>query len=86
MGLGISWDKEKQMIRVKGNGREVFVKEREQMAVVGEKRLDLGQPLLEIKERTMVPLSFFDQVLGFETIYEPEEKTVKIYTRTAAGN
>lgn len=86
MGLGISWDKEKQMIRVKGNGREVFIKEREQMAVVGEKRLDLGQPLLEIKERTMVPLSFLDQVLGFETIYEPEEKTVKIYTRTAAGN
>ncbi|GIO07094.1 peptidase M1 [Brevibacillus reuszeri] len=86
MGLGISWDKEKQMIRVKGNGREVFIKEREQMALVGEKRLDLGQPLLEIKERTMVPLSFLDQVLGFETIYEPEEKTVKIYTRTAAGN
>ena len=85
MGLGISWDKEKQMIRVKGNGREVFIKEREQMAMVGEKRLDLGQPLLEIKERTMVPLSFFDQALGFETIYEPEEKTVKIYTR-AAGN
>lgn len=85
MGLGISWDKEKQMIRVKGNGREVFIKEREQMAMVGEKRLDLGQPLLEIKERTMVPLSFFDQALGFETIYEPDEKTVKIYTR-AAGN
>ncbi|WP_103105414.1 stalk domain-containing protein [Brevibacillus reuszeri] len=85
MGLGISWDKEKQMIRVKGYGREVFIKEREQMAMVGEKRLDLGQPLLEIKERTMVPLSFFDQALGFETIYEPEEKTVKIYTR-AAGN
>ncbi|MFP3387799.1 stalk domain-containing protein [Brevibacillus sp. SIMBA_040] len=85
MGVGISWDKEKQMIRVKGNGREVFIKEREQMAMVGEKRLDLGQPLLEIKERTMVPLSFFDQALGFETIYEPEEKTVKIYTR-AAGN
>ena len=86
MGLGISWDKEKQMIRVKGNGREVFIKEREQMAMVGEKRLDLGQPLLEIKERTMVPLSFFNQALGFETIYEPEEKTVKIYTRAAAGN
>ncbi|WP_289136254.1 stalk domain-containing protein [uncultured Brevibacillus sp.] len=85
MGLGISWDKEKQMIRVKGNGREVFIKEREQMAMVGEKRLDLGQPLLEIKERTMVPLSFFDQALGFETIYEPEEKMVKIYTRSA-GN
>ncbi|WP_312108837.1 stalk domain-containing protein [Brevibacillus reuszeri] len=83
MGLAISWDKEKQMIRVKGNGREVFIKEREQMAEVGEKRLDLGKPLLEIKERTMVPLSFFDQALGFETNYEPEEKTVKIYTRVA---
>ncbi|MGG4494382.1 stalk domain-containing protein [Brevibacillus reuszeri] len=83
MGLAISWDKEKQMIRVKGNGREVFIKEREQMAEVGEKRLDLGKPLLEIKERTMVPLSFFDQALGFETNYEPEEKTVKIYTRIA---
>lgn len=85
MGIAISWDKEKQMIRIKGNGREVYIKEREKFAVVGEKRLDLGQPLLEIKERTMVPLSFFKEALGFETNYDPDEKTVKIFTRTATG-
>ncbi|TGU88233.1 aminopeptidase, partial [Mesorhizobium sp. M00.F.Ca.ET.186.01.1.1] len=48
MGLAISWDKEKQMIRITGNGYEVYVKERERFAIRDGKKLDLGNPRMEI--------------------------------------
>lgn len=85
MGMSISWDEGKQMIRVKGNGREVFIKEKERFAEVDGKKLDLGHPLIEIKERTMVPLSFFEKAVGYETIYNQQEKTVKINTQRTPG-
>ncbi|WP_314303255.1 stalk domain-containing protein [Brevibacillus parabrevis] len=85
MGLAISWDKEKQMIRITGNGYEVYVKERERFAIRDGKKLDLGHPLMEIKERTMVPLSFFATILEFDTQYNPDERTVKIQTRRSSG-
>ncbi|RNB58754.1 aminopeptidase [Brevibacillus gelatini] len=85
MGLVISWDEKEQMIRVKGYGREVLVKERERFAIRDGQKLDLGHPLREIKERTMVPLSFFADVFELATDYDPAEKTVKIQTRKASG-
>lgn len=73
------------MIRITGNGYEVYVKERERFAIRDGKKLDLGHPLMEIKERTMVPLSFFATILEFDTQYNPDERTVKIQTRRSSG-
>lgn len=85
LGTAISWSKEKQMIRIQGYGREVFVKERDRFAVLDGKRLDLGMPLMEVKDRTMVPLSFFQEALGLEVNYNDQERTVKITTHRATG-
>ncbi|MDF2680702.1 MAG: aminopeptidase [Brevibacillus sp.] len=85
MGLTVEWSKEKQMILVKGNGREVYLKEGDPLAVVDGKKLDLGKPVLSVKERTMVPMAFFPQAVGFDTEYDAQERTVKIVTRKATG-
>jgi hypothetical protein len=85
LGVAISWSKEKQMIRIQGYGREVFVKERDRFAVLDGKRLDLGMPLMEVKDRTMVPLSFFQEALGLEVNYNDQERTVKLTTQRATG-
>ncbi|MED4751241.1 stalk domain-containing protein [Brevibacillus choshinensis] len=85
MGLTVEWSKEKQMIKVKGNGREVYLKEGDPLVVVDGKKLDLGKPVLSVKERTMVPMAFFRQAVGFDTEYDAQERTVKIVTRKATG-
>ncbi len=85
MGLAIEWSKEKQMIKVQGNGREVYLKEGEPTAIVDGQKLDLGKPVLSIKERTMVPMTFFKQAIGYETEYDAQQRTVKMVTRKATG-
>ena len=78
LGVNIDWSEEEKMIRVRANSREVLIQEKDQVATVDGEKLDLGKPLLEMKKRAMVPLSFFEQALGFDVQYNPEQKTVKI--------
>lgn len=83
MGLRVEWSKEKQMIRVAGNGREIYVKEGDPFAIADGKRLDLGHSVLSVKERVLVPMAFFHQAIGLETEYDAAKRTVKIMTRKA---
>ncbi|MED4908677.1 stalk domain-containing protein [Brevibacillus centrosporus] len=85
MGLSVEWSKEKQMIEVSGNGRVVYLKEGDSFAWVAGKRVDLGKPIRSIKERTMVPMAFFRLAMDFESVYDAQERTVKIVTRKASG-
>ncbi|WNC17093.1 stalk domain-containing protein [Brevibacillus brevis] len=83
MGMRVEWSKEKQMIRVAGNGREIYVKEGDPFAIADGKRLDLGHSVLSVKDRVLVPMSFFHQAIGLETEYDAAKRTVKIMTRKA---
>jgi hypothetical protein len=78
LGHRVSWDASKQAILVQAGRQDIRLDENGRHAVIGNKRYDLGEPLREIKERTMVPLSFFEQVLGYRVEFDPSERTVKI--------
>ncbi|MFD2371935.1 stalk domain-containing protein [Brevibacillus sp. GCM10020057] len=85
MGLAVEWDKAKQRIQVSGNGITASLKEGEPIALVNGKQFNLGKPVLAVKGKTMVPLSFFGQVMAFETRYDEHERTVKLFTRKVSG-
>jgi len=78
LGVKIDWSEEDKQIQLKANGRMVQIPEKDQVADVDGKPLDLGAPLMEIKKRSMVPLSLFEDALGFDVLYDAEQKTVKI--------
>lgn len=78
LGYQVSWSEEKGAIRIEGHGKEIFLKENERYVTVNQKRYELAKPLLEIGERTMVPLPFFRQILGYDATYEQATKTAKI--------
>jgi len=85
MGFAVEWSKEKQRIEVTGNGRVAYLKEGDPVAVVDGKRQDLGKPVIAVKEKTMVPMSFFQQAMDVDTQYDAQERTVKMVTRKASG-
>ncbi|MGE7270186.1 stalk domain-containing protein [Brevibacillus panacihumi] len=78
LGVKIEWNEKDKRIHLQANGRVVQIPEKQQIAEVDGKPLDLGVPLLEIKKRAMVPLSLFEDALGFDVYYDAEQKTVKI--------
>lgn len=80
LGVKIEWSEQEESIRVMANNREVLIRESGQVSTVNGEQVDLGKPLLEMKKRTMVPLSFFELALAFDVYYNPEQKTVKIST------
>jgi len=78
LGVKIEWNEKEKRIHLQANGRAVEIPEKDRIAEVDGKPLDLGVPLLEIKKRAMVPLSLFEDALGFDVYYDAEQKTVKI--------
>lgn len=78
LGARISWNEAEDVIHVAANGREVQIRENQQVVSVDGEQLDLGQPVLEVKERTLVPLAFYQQALGFDVMFSPDEREVKI--------
>ncbi|MFY0543299.1 stalk domain-containing protein [Brevibacillus sp. H7] len=79
LGYRVSWSKEKQAIHITGSGKEIFLRENDRYVTVNRQRYELDQPLVEVGERTMVPLGFFQQVLGYDVSFEPATKTVKMF-------
>lgn len=85
LGLAVTWDKEKQMIRVSGRGRDVWVKENDRFAVIDGKRYDLGHRLIEVHDKAMVPVSFFQLGFGCKTDFDSNKKTVSISIQSTSG-
>jgi len=78
LGYRVGWSAKDGAIRIEGGGNDILLREGERAAQVNGKRVDLGNPLVEIRERTMVPLSFFQRVLKWKVTYQQETRTVKI--------
>ena len=78
LGVRISYDASEDLIRVAANGKNAEIAGNSQVVTVDGTSLDLGQPLLEIEERLLVPLSFFQDGLGFRVVANPETREVRI--------
>jgi hypothetical protein len=82
LGYRVQWASEKQAIRMHAGGNELLLKEHGSRLTKNGKSYQLTHPVMEIKDRTMVPLDFFQTVLQYRTEYNPESKTLKITVPT----
>ncbi len=84
IGAEISWDGEKQEVSLNYNGKEIVLKIDSSVARVNGKEYDLPNKvpakLLTYKgiSRTMVPVNFITQHLGYEIFWLSETRTVSI--------
>jgi len=78
LGARISWNEADGAITVKANGHEVKIGEHPQLVTVDKKPFDLQRPVRKVEERTMVPLSFFQEALQYKVDYQADQREVKI--------
>ncbi|MGE5702839.1 MAG: stalk domain-containing protein [Clostridia bacterium] len=77
-GYLVSYDEKKNAIVMKAGSNELHLFKNSPKAILNNKNYTLAKPLQEINDKTMVPLSLFDQVLGYAVSLDKETKTVRI--------
>ncbi|UFJ42952.1 aminopeptidase [Brevibacillus humidisoli] len=78
IGYQVTWVEKKGMIRLHTSQKEVLLSEKSAEVTFNGKPYQLPHRLLEIDDRTMVPLSFFEQVLAYQVEYDNQSKVVRI--------
>ncbi|WP_241254484.1 stalk domain-containing protein [Brevibacillus sp. SYP-B805] len=78
LGYRVEWTKEKQAFRLRGGDNVITVKSGSRQVILNGKPIQLPVPVAEIKDRTMVPLDFFRQVLHYRTEYQADAHILKI--------
>ncbi|WP_400163937.1 stalk domain-containing protein [Brevibacillus sp. TJ4] len=78
LGARISWDESNDQILVSANSRDVRISADSQAVTVDGEEVVLEKPIVEIEERTMVPLAFFQDVLGYTVTANLELREVRI--------
>ncbi len=78
LGYSVVYSEEKGLIHLKAGASELKLYEGTPNVEVGTKKYQLQQPLKEIQDRAMVPVSFFQEVLGYQVIYDEKTRTVRI--------
>lgn len=84
-GYQVVWSMEKGAIKLRTAENEVELRERSPKVLLNGKAYQLREPMIEYENRTMVPLSFFQQVLKYQVDYDRESQTVKITVPQKAG-
>jgi hypothetical protein len=78
LGYQVGWSAQAGAIRMEGNEKVILLRANGRSVTVNRQRVELSKPLVEVRERTMIPLSFLKQVLGLEVAYDQATQTVKI--------
>lgn len=76
-GFVVTW-KEEGTIQLETAQKVLSLQEQGTDVTLNGTSYRLSQPLLEIDDRTMVPLSFFQDVLKYQVEYDESAKTVRI--------
>jgi hypothetical protein len=84
-GYQVVWSPEKGAIKLRTEQNQVELREHSPQVVLNDKTYQLPEPLIEMENRTMVPLSFFQQVLKYQVDDNRETRTVKITVPQTAG-
>jgi|GEM_PF-622497 len=83
LGYRVEWAADLQAVRLQAGGHDLLVKERSRQVAKNGKSYTMAAALTEIDNRTMVPLEFFDRVLGYRVEYLADTHTVKITVPSA---
>ncbi|USG63682.1 stalk domain-containing protein [Brevibacillus ruminantium] len=78
LGYRVTWSTEKAAIELSGYGQTILVKEKSSFAEKDGTQIDFGKKLLEVKGRTLAPISFFEQVLGSGVDWDEQDRIIKL--------
>jgi hypothetical protein len=78
LGYRVDWTEKKGVFKLQAGKNQVELRQNGRKVVLNEKTYQLDKPLTEYRDRAMVPLSFFQQVLKYQVEYDSPTKTVKI--------
>jgi len=85
LGYRIEWSEEKQAIRLRAGANDLLIQEGSNVVRLGDKSYKLTKPVTEIKDRTMVPMELFRDVLRYRTDYNADTKTISIMVQNDKG-
>lgn len=77
-GYLVSYNEAKGAISLKAGRNEVLLYKNSTKASVNKRAYTLPKPLQEMNNKTMVPISLFQQLLGYELSTDANTKTVRI--------
>ncbi|MET3289837.1 UNVERIFIED_CONTAM: hypothetical protein ABID98_002407 [Brevibacillus sp. OAP136] len=77
-GYLVSYDEAKGKITLVAGRTEVELQKNSSKVVINGRAIALQKPLQEIANKTMVPVSLFDNVLGYDVSIDAKTKTVRI--------
>lgn len=78
LGHQVDWNFRTDMIRVKAGNKTYSMQERSSVVISGVERYRMDHPLLEINNHTMVPLSFYEKVMGYHVEFDRAQRIVSI--------
>ncbi|MBO8163178.1 MAG: aminopeptidase [Brevibacillus sp.] len=77
-GFEVTWGDEEGAIRLRTAEKELILTEHSADVRFNGKQYRLPHALIEVEDRTMAPLSFFQQVLRYQVEYDAAAKRVRI--------
>lgn len=78
LGYQVVWSEEKGTIRMKAGDKEVIVHDFSNKMQLNGRVVTTQKPTIEVKSRVMVPMDFFDKVMGYQVHYDKDTRVVQI--------
>ena len=78
IGAKVSWDEKEQIVKITRGSTEVVLRIGSKAAFVDDKKVELDVPASIIKGRTLVPVRFIAEGLGFKVGWDGGSRTVTI--------
>lgn len=80
LGADVAWNGENRSVSIVKENNLIELKIGSYFAAAGDKTVKLDVKPIIIEDRTMIPLRFISEALGYRVAWEPESRTVSILT------